>query len=80
MTNKEKIRELARKHQGTMTDAQYIQMQYALEEIVEWKEEQMIEKSCCVLESILIGGVHPQGIQGFIKQFKQAMKQQKSGC
>ncbi len=39
MTNKEKIRELARIHQGTMTDSQYLQMLYALEEMAEWKDK-----------------------------------------
>lgn len=79
MTNKEKIRELARKHQGTMTDAQYIQMQYALEDMCEWKEEQMVEK---VIEWLkdqkeMIGVSFEDD---FYIRFKQAMKQQKSGC
>ena len=46
----------------------------ALMQMAAWKEKQMIKETCRVLESLLIGGVHPQGIQGFIKQFKQAMK------
>lgn len=40
MTNKEKVRELARKHQGTVSDAQYLQMKYALEKMAEWKDGQ----------------------------------------
>lgn len=43
---KEKIIEISRKHQGTMTDAQYLHMMYALEDMAEWKEKQMIEKAC----------------------------------
>lgn len=46
MTTKEKARELARKYQGTMTDAQYLSMFNALEEMAEWKEQQMIDKAC----------------------------------
>lgn len=41
MNNKEKTRELARRHQGTMTDAQYLQMTYALEDMAQWKDEQV---------------------------------------
>lgn len=44
MTQEEKIRELVRLHRGTMTDSQYLQMQYALEEIAEWKDEQFAKK------------------------------------
>lgn len=40
MKNKEKISELSRKHQGNMTDAQYLQMMYAIEEMSEWKDAQ----------------------------------------
>lgn len=40
MTNREKIRELTRKHQGTMTDAQYLSMFNAIEEMAEWKDKQ----------------------------------------
>ncbi len=40
MTNREKTRELARKHQGTMTDAQYLSMFNAIEEMAEWKDKQ----------------------------------------
>lgn len=50
--------------------------------MAEWKDKQFaeekkqwIEKAQHVLASILVGGVHPQGIQGFIKQFKQAMEE-----
>lgn len=47
MTIKEKIRELSRKHQGTMTDANYLQMLYALEEMAAWKDkhQELLEKS-----------------------------------
>ena len=87
MTNKEKARELAncfarQYHHNTYPELSHNnefvfsneEIEKACLEMAEWKEQQMVEKSCRVLESLLIGGVHPQGIQGFIKQFKQAMK------
>lgn len=40
MTNSVKTRELARRHQGTMTDAQYHSMFNAILEMAEWKDEQ----------------------------------------
>jgi len=35
-----KVREIARKHQGTLNDAQYLSLIYAIEEAIKWKDEQ----------------------------------------
>lgn len=71
--DKEKIRELAHSHQGTMTDSQYLQMQYALEEMATWKEQQMIEKAVEWLEPIFkdLAGYNCGG--DLINDFKKYM-------
>jgi hypothetical protein len=50
MTNSEKVRELARKYRGTMTDAQYHSMFNAILEMAKWKDEQheqsLIDLNC----------------------------------
>lgn len=43
MKNSEKVKELARKYRGTMTDAQYHSMFNAIEEMAEWKDAQFKE-------------------------------------
>lgn len=40
MKNSEKVREIARKYRGTMTDAQYHSMFNAIFEMSKWKDEQ----------------------------------------
>ena len=70
MTDKEKIRELSRKHQGTMTDAQYLQMMYALEEIIEWKDREILNKVKKYFKKL-----YPLSFEERFKEFEKLMKE-----
>ena len=82
MTNEEKAKELKANDVCCVWNGGCPNVYNAAIKMADWKDAQFaeekkewIEKAQHVLGNILVGGVHPQGIQGFIKQFQQAMEE-----
>ena len=75
MTNLEKAIELARKHEGLYGIRNREECSVAAcQEMAEWKEQQLIEKASEWFKSNLSGKLHPELVNIYIENFKQAIK------